>query len=318
MVIGCILVAVFGHRTITVVQTVQAPMFIALCGVVAIVLWPRFNLGLTSVLDTWPHVALGLFGFTATFALIISWATYAADYSRYLPRASSGTAVSVWAGAGSVVTLVICGVLGALVETIDPTQQNPAMLIVPNLPSALAWIFVAFIVIAEMSSNYLNIYTAALAGLAIGIPVRRWWAAAAVGVIGGAFAFWVVFHGSFLSTYLNFLTVTYVWFPAWCVIVLVDFWRHRGKLSIEDATRRPASWRESVKLPALTAFAIGTAATLLFYSNQPFYQGWLAKLFFHDQPADISSFAGVGASLLLFVVLLRLGRGKRPGATATG
>jgi purine-cytosine permease-like protein len=311
MVAGCILVAFFGHRTITVVQTVQAPLFIALCAVVAVVLAPKFNPGLSSALDPTTHLAVALLGFTATFALIISWATYAADYSRYLPRRTSATAVSAWAGAGGVVTLVICGALGALVQTIDPSQQNPALLIVPNLPVALAWIFVAFIVIAEMSSNYLNIYTAALAGLAIGIPLKRWWAVAVFGVVGGLVALVIVFFGDFLRIYLNFLTVTYVWFPAWCIVVLVDFRRRRGRIDMGEITSRHAGWRESVRLPAITAFAVGTAATLLFYSNQPFYQGWLAKAFFHEQPADVSSIVGVVSSLVLFLVLLRLSRGGR-------
>jgi NCS1 family nucleobase:cation symporter-1 len=312
MVAGCIMVAFFGHRTITVVQTVQAPLFIALSVVVAVALAPRFNVGLTSTLDPTTHLAVALLGFTATFALIISWATYAADYSRYLPGRTSATAVSVWAGAGGVVTLLICGALGALVQTIDPTQQNPAMLIVPNLPAALAWVFVAFIVIAEMSSNYLNIYTAALAGLAIGIPLKRWWAVAVVGTLGGAVALVIVFFGDFLHIYLNFLTVTYVWFPAWCIVVLVDFWRRRGRIEMADITGRPATWRDSVRLPALTAFAVGTAATLLFYSNQPFFQGWLARAVFREQPADISSVVGVVSSLAVFALLLRLTRRARP------
>ncbi|MFY9616222.1 MAG: cytosine permease [Candidatus Dormiibacterota bacterium] len=314
MVLGCILVAFFGHRTITIVQTVQAPLFITLCAVVAVVLAPKFNVGLASALDPATHLSVALLGFTATFALIISWATYAGDYSRYLPRKTSAIAVSIWAGAGGVVTLVICGALGALVQTIDPTQQNPALLIVPNLPTALAWVFVAFIVIAEMSSNYLNIYTAALSGLAIGIPLKRWWAVAIFGMVGGAIALVIVFLGDFLKIYLNFLTVTYVWFPAWCIVVLVDFWRRRGTLNVDEITSRPASWRDSIRWPALTAFAVGTAATLLFYSNQPFFQGWLARAFFHDQPADVSSVVGVITSLVLFVVLLRLSRSQRPAA----
>jgi NCS1 family nucleobase:cation symporter-1 len=304
MVLGCVVVAFFGHRTITIVQTVQAPAFIALCAVVAVVLAPKFNIGLASSLDPGAHLAVALLGFTATFALIISWATYAGDYSRYLPADTSATAVSVWAGAGGVVTLVICGVLGALVQTIDPTQQNPAMLIVPNLPTALAWVFVAFIVIAEMSSNYLNIYTAALSALAIGVPLKRWWAVAVFGLIGGAFALVIVFSGDFLKVYLNFLTVTYVWFPAWCVVVLVDFWRRRGRIDIGEITGNASSWR----LPALTAFALGTAATLLFYSNQPFFQGWLARAAFREQPADISSLVGITVSVVVFVIALRLTR----------
>src|SRR5438105_11439707 len=104
MVIGCMLVAVYGHRTITVVQTVQAPAFIAVCIGIGIALWSHFNLRLGSTLGARDHIAAIALGFTATFALIVSWATYAADYSRYLPRRSSALAVSAFSGGGSLVT----------------------------------------------------------------------------------------------------------------------------------------------------------------------------------------------------------------------
>ncbi len=234
MVAGCILVAVFGHRTITIVQTIQAPTFVVLAAVVAIALAPHFHAGLTSSLDPGPHLATALLGFTATFALIVSWATYAGDYSRYLPRNSSSLAVSFYSGAGSVLTLVICGVLGVLIQSIDPKTQDIAGLIVRNLPTWLAWVFAAFIVIAEMSSNYLNVYTAALSGLAIGIPLRRWSAALLFGLAGGAVAGLVLLNADrFESIYLSFLTVTYVWFPAWCIVVLIDFWRRPGQIDIK-------------------------------------------------------------------------------------
>ncbi len=306
MVAGCILVAVFGHRTITIVQTIQAPTFIVLAAVVAIALAPHFHPGLASSLDPGPHLATALLGFTATFALIVSWATYAGDYSRYLPRDSSWVAVSFYSGAGSVLTLVICGVLGVLIQSIDPKTQDIAGLIVRNLPTWLAWVFAAFIVIAEMSSNYLNVYTAALSGLAIGIPLRRWSAALLFGLVGGTVAALVLLNADrFESIYLSFLTVTYVWFPAWCIVVLIDFWRRRGPIDVKEIAAGPASWAAGIKWPALATFGLGTFATLLFYQNPPFYQGLGARLLFHDQPADISSFVGVGFSAILFVLLLR-------------
>jgi nucleobase:cation symporter-1, NCS1 family len=315
MVAGCILVAVFGHRTITVVQTIQAPTFIALCAVVAAVLAPRFNPGLTSTLAAGPHVAAALLGFTATFALIVSWATYAADYSRYLPRNSDAVAVSLWSGGGSAVTLVICGVLGALVQSIDPKNQDIAGLIVHHLPATLAWVFAAFIVIAEMSSNYLNIYTAALSGLAIGIRLQRWTAALLVGLLGGLLGGLVLVNADrFESVYLNFLTVTYVWFPAWCIVVLLDYWRRHGRVDVDELTAPTESWAQGLKWPALATFGVGTAATLLFYHLPGFYQGLGAQLLFHDQPADISSFVGVGVSAILFMALLRLRERRRAPA----
>ena len=311
MVIGCILVAVFGHRTITIVQTIQAPVFIALCAVVAVGLAPKFNPGLGSSLDPAAHLAAALLGFTATFALIVSWATYAADYSRYLPRDSSALSVSLWSGGGSVVTLVICGALGALVQSIDPKNQDIAGLIVHNLPTWLAWTFAAFIVIAEMSSNYLNIYTSSLSALAIGIRLRRWTAALVVGLVGGGLGAVVLANADrFETIYLQFLTVTYVWSPAWCIVVLVDYWRRHGRIDMGEITgvSRPAS---GFKWPALATFGLGTAATLLFFQEPGFYQGLGARLLFHDLPADISSVVGVGFSAALFIVLLRLQRRPR-------
>ncbi|HEV3125324.1 MAG TPA: cytosine permease [Candidatus Dormibacteraeota bacterium] len=308
MVAGCIAVAVWGHRTITLFQTVQAPSFLLICAGLAIALWPRFHLGLTSSLDGGAHLATMLLGFTATFALIISWATYAADYSRYLPRGSSGWSVSLYSGAGSMTTLVACGLLGIAVQSIDPTVGlgGLAGLIENGIPLWFAWVFVVFIVIAEMSSNYMNIYTAALSGLAIGIPLRRWTAAAVVGLVGGVFALYPLFSGSFQQTYLNFLTATYVWFPAWCVVVLADFIRRRGRVSAEEASRRPRTWVEGVRWPALLTFMVGTLATLLFYNNQGFFTG-VGAWIFGTQPADISSFVGVAVTVAAFLLLTRYG-----------
>ena len=306
MVLGCVLVAVFGHRTITLVQTVQAPTFIALAVLVALVLAPRFHPGLTSSLAPGPHLAAALLGFTATFALIVSWATYAADYSRYLPRRTGATSVALWSGGGSLVTLVLCGVLGVLVQSIDPRNQDLAGLIVRNLPTWLAWVFVAFIVIAEMSSNYLNVYTGALSALASGVRMRRWRAALAFGVVGGGIAALVLVNADrFESVYLSFLTVTYVWFPAWCVVVLVDFWRRRAPIDPEVLAGSRVSELPAWRCPALATFALGTVATLLFFQEPGFYQGVLARVLFQGQPADISPFIGVGVSLALFALFAR-------------
>lgn len=315
MVAGCVAVAVWGHRTITVFQTVQAPTFMLICLGIAVALWPHFNLGLTSTLSGGSHVAAMLAGFTATFALIISWATYAADYSRYLPRRSNAVAVSVYAGAGSLVTLVACGLLGIAVQSIDPSNVNIAAIIVDGIPAWFGWVFVAFIVIAEMSSNYMNVYTAALSALAIGIRARRWQAALTLGIVGGAFAAYVLIRNDFLGTYLNFLTATYVWFPAWCIVVLVDYRRRHARLNESEATAPLRSWADGWRWPALLAFAVGTLATLLFYNNQSFFVGRAAWIF-GNLPADISSFVGVVVTYVAYVSFETLLRSRRrPQAT---
>ena len=311
MIIGCMVVAVFGHRTITLVQTVQAPTFMVLAAVVAIALAPRFRPGYTSALALGPHLAAMLLGFTATFALIVSWATYAGDYSRYLPRRTSGLAISAWSGAGALTTLVLCGVIGVLVQSSEPQNLDFAGLIVRHLPTWLAWVFVAFIVIAEMSSNYLNVYTGALSALASGIRLSRWRAALLFGLVGGALAAFVLLLGDrFESTYLSFLTVTYVWFPAWCMVVLVEFWRRPAPVEPEELAGSRLAALPAWRWPALATFALGTLATLLFYQEPGFYQGLAARLVFGDLPADISAFVGLGLTFVLFVILER----RRPAA----
>ena len=212
--------------------------------------------------------------------------------------------MTLWSGGGAVLTLFICGVLGALVQTIDPANGNIAQLIVPNLPTWLAWVFVAFIVIAEMSSNYLNVYTAALSGLAIGIPMRRWLAATLVGVAGGALALAIVLQDQFLAQYVLFLGATYVWFPAWCIVVLVDFWRRR-EVTTEDVERASRARTHTIHWPALVAFGVGTLGTVAFYYN-PLFQGLGARTIFGTEPADISSFVGVAVGAGVFLLLLRL------------
>ncbi|EQD79544.1 permease for cytosine/purines, uracil, thiamine, allantoin, partial [mine drainage metagenome] len=103
-----------------------------------------------------------------TFALVVSWVTYSADYSRYLPLDSSRRRVALASAGGSTASLVGCGLLGAAIQTADPGRLLPN-LIVASVPVAFAYCFAAFIILAELSSNYLNVYSAAMCALAIGI-----------------------------------------------------------------------------------------------------------------------------------------------------
>ena len=300
------LVAVYGHRTISVFQHIQVPAFLGVCAVLALFTFPRWDLLLESRLPLGPHLAAMALGFTLTFALIVSWVTYAADYSRYLPVGSSGLRVSLASGGGSAVSLVLCGLLGAAIQTIDPSKLLPS-LIVATVPAWFGYCFAAFIIVAELSSNYLNVYSAALCALAIGIRLRRWAAATAVGVLGGLIAALVLFAGvGFQGNYVDFLTITYVWFPAWGVVVILDsLWRRREPRPAELTARRGYWYQAGFRWPMMAAFAAGTVATLLFFNEPPPPGEWgfvspVAKQLFAGQPADISGFVGVVVTVLAY------------------
>jgi NCS1 family nucleobase:cation symporter-1 len=305
------LVAVYGHRTISVFQHLQVPAFLVVCSALALFTFHRWDLLLQSRLAPGAHLAALALGFTLTFALIVSWVTYAADYSRYLPADSSAARVAWASGGGSSVSLVLCGLLGAAIQTIDPSGLLPN-LIVAAVPLWFASLFAAFIILAELSSNYLNVYSAALCALAIGIRLRRWLAATAAGVLGGLLAALVLFAGvGFQGNYVDFLTITYVWFPAWGLLVILDSQGRRREADPAALVSPRGYWyRGGVRWPILAAFACGTLATLLFFNEPPPPGEWgfvspLAQHLFAGQPADISGWVGVLVTFLAYLACRR-------------
>ncbi len=317
------LVAVFGHRTIAVVQTVQVPLFVVICVALIGFTAGHMHLTLTTSLATGPHLATLALGFTLTFALIVSWVTYAADYSRYLPATTRAAPVALASGGGSALSLTACGILGAAIQTADPHLLLPT-LIVRLVPVWFAAVFAAFIIVAELSSNYLNVYSAALCALAVGLRLRRWLAALGVGVVGGMIAALVLFAGNgFQANYVNFLTLTYVWFPAWGVVVILDSLVRPARIDPAQLTARRGYWfQHGVRWPMLAALAIGTAATILFFDEPPppGQFGWvspLARHLFGSQPADISGVVGTLVSVGAYLAL-RGWEARRPGGDVRG
>ncbi|MGH7759375.1 MAG: purine-cytosine permease family protein, partial [Candidatus Dormibacteria bacterium] len=316
------LVAVYGHRTISVVQHFQVPAFLVVCAVLALFTFHRWDLLLESRLPLGPHLAAMALGFTLTFALIVSWVTYAADYSRYLPQDSSPRRVALAGGGGSATSLVLCGLLGAAIQTMDPGRLLPN-LIVGSVPLWFGYCFAAFIIVAELSSNYLNVYSSALCALAIGIRIRRWLAATAVGILGGLIAALVLFAGvGFQGNYVDFLTITYVWFPAWGVLVILDsLWRRREVDPRSLVAPRGHWYSYGFRWPLMAAFGAGTVATLLFFNQPPPPGEWgfaspLAQFLFLHQPADISELVGVAVTVVAYWLARRWESGHqgRPGS----
>jgi NCS1 family nucleobase:cation symporter-1 len=304
-------VAVFGHRTISVFQHLQVPAFLVVCATLAFFTFPHWDLLMQSRLALGPHLAAMALGFTLTFALIVSWVTYAADYSRYLPVDSPGLRVALAGGGGSALSLVLCGLLGAAIQTIDPGQLLPN-LIVASVPVWFAYCFAVFIIVAELSSNYLNVYSAALCALAIGIRLRRWVAATMSGILGGLIAALVLFAGAgFQGNYVNFLTITYVWFPAWGVVVILDsLGRPRRLDPVALISKRGYWFSAGWRWPTMIPLACGTLATLLFFNEPPPPGEWgfvspLAQHLFAGQPADLSSLVGVLVAAIAYGVCRR-------------
>jgi purine-cytosine permease-like protein len=158
----------------------------------------------------------------------ISWVNSAADYSRYLPRSSSGRGIVWWTTFGGSLPLLILLTYGVLLAGSDPELSaalaaDPIGALTVALPD---WFLLPFAIVAVaglVSGALLDIYSSGLTLLTLGLPVQRWMAAGLDGVImviGTIYIVWVA--DDFLTPFFAFLVTLAVPISAWCGIFLAD------------------------------------------------------------------------------------------------
>ncbi|MGE5137575.1 MAG: purine-cytosine permease family protein [Gemmatimonadota bacterium] len=158
----------------------------------------------------------------------LGWVNAAADYSRYLPRSSSGRGVVGWTTAGSAVAPVILLVFGLLLagssaKLSGAIAADPIGALTVLLPT---WFLIPFAIVAVLGlvgGSVLDIYSSGLALLTLGLPVRRYVAALIDGTIMILGTVYVVFvAGDFLGQFEGFLITLGVPIAAWCGVMLAD------------------------------------------------------------------------------------------------
>ena len=297
-------VAIYGHQTIKVLETYGAIIFAALSLALFLFLAPQFHWGQASTAAGSDYLGALVLGFMTCFALVASWYPFASDYSRYLPASSSTRAVTLWPLAGVVVPMTLLGLFGLLLPTIDSklaADQGVLAVISAHAPVWVTVPFFLFIVVGEIWANYLDVYTAGLVTLAMGIRLKRWQTALACGVLGTALAAYAVLVSDFHVAYEDFLILTYLWAPAWAAVVLLTFF-------FFDSRGRPAL--------AVAAWLAGTAASLLFVNYVNLFGNLVADAtFFNDgligtlRGADVSGLVSVAVAAAVYWI------GRRISAT---
>ena len=250
-------VAVFGHQTIKVLETYGAIVFATILAVLFLFLAPQFHWSQGATAAGGDYPGAFVLGLMTCFALVASWYPFASDYSRYLPASSSTRSVALWPALGITLPMLLLGLFGLLLPTIDAqlaADQGVLAVISAHAPAWVAVPFFLFVVVGMIWANYLDVYTAGLVSLAMGIRLRRWQAALGCGLLGTALAAYAVLVSDFHIAYEDFLILTYLWAPAWAAVVLLSFFTFEGR-------PRPAL--------ALAAWCAGTVASLSFvnYGN---------------------------------------------------
>lgn len=310
VVLASMLVAVYGHQTISVFERFGAPIFVAFALLVFVLLAPKLRFDAGSTLRGGDHLGAWVLGVSVIFALIASWWSFASDYSRYVPPQASAKTVIFSAGGGIALTTCLLGFLGVCMLTLDPQRDsnNLQAAILNALPSAVGVPFLLYVALGEIWSNYFDVYTAGLSALAVGLRLSRWGAALVCGIIGGVLAYIALFYSDFATQYTNFLLLTYLWAPGWAAVVLADYFvRHHTPRPEEMLPQRRYRLRGGFKVNALVAWLVGTLVAIPFV-NSPLWTSPLSRHVLHQ--ADIS---GIVAFIVAGAVYLAL---RTPGQRA--
>ncbi|MGB5110750.1 MAG: cytosine permease [Mycobacterium sp.] len=247
---------------------------------------------------------------TIALSLTISWASYAADFSRYLPVDSSKARVFGYTFAGMVLAYIFVQAIGIAAADVigDHTAEGVRDVMGGGALGAVALLIVA---LASVGSGVMNDYSGSLALQTLGVRVRRPVSAVLVTVLAFFLILWL--HSADTSTrFLDVLLLIGYWIPAFVAVIVIDWvLRTRGNRSTEPAVDVAAAVTERrYAIAALVVFVLAYGAAMPFM-NTSLIKGPVA-LAWHG--ADIAYFVNFLVAAALYGGYRVLGewRNKRP------
>lgn len=233
-----------------------------------------------------------VFEITIALSLAISWASYAADFSRYLPSDSSRRQVFGYSFAGIVLGYVFVQGIGIAAASVigDHTADGVHTVMGGGVLGGLALLVIA---LAAIGSGVMNDYSGSLALQTIGVRVRRPVSAIIVTALAFGLILWL--HAADTATrFTDVLLLVSYWIPAFVAVVVVDWAiRIRGRASIDpsaEVTRRGDA------VAALITFLVAYVIAVPFM-NTTLIQGAVATAW---HGADIAYFVNFVVALALY------------------
>jgi purine-cytosine permease-like protein len=236
----------------------------------------------------------------------LGWVNAAADYSRYLPRSSSGRGVVGWTAFSSSLAPILLLLFGLLLAG-SSTDLNTSIAADPigALASILpTWYLVPFALVAVLGlvgGAVLNIYSSGLTLLALGVRIPRYAAAFVDGAVVVAGTVYVVFFaGTFLGQFQGFLITLGVPIAVWCGVMLADIALRRRDYAEADLYTPSGRYGDVRILPILTVLA-GTAIGWGLVTNTS--ADWLAWQGYLLTPLGLDDWAGANLGVLAALVI---------------
>ncbi len=229
---------------------------------------------------------------TIAFSLAVSWAGYAADFSRCLPADSSSARVFGFTFAGIALAYVFVQDIGIAAGDvlIEHTAAGVRSVMGGGLLGGLALVVIA---LASIGSGVMTVYGGSLALQTIGVRVRRPVAAVIVTVLAFALTLWL--HTADTATrFTDVLLLVSYWIPAFVAVVVIDWLiRTRGRDTVNPAEERTDRLDATA---ALVAFVLAYAAAIPFMHTS-LIEGPIARAW---HGADIAYFVNLLVAAVLY------------------
>jgi NCS1 family nucleobase:cation symporter-1 len=229
---------------------------------------------------------------TIAFSLAVSWASYAADFSRYLPADSSRARVFGFTFSGVVLAYVFVQGIGIAAGNVvsEQTAEGVQSVMGGGFLGGLALVVIA---LASIGSGVMNDYSGSLALQTLGVRVRRPVSAVIVTVLAFALILWL-HSGDTATRFQDVLLLVSYWIPGFVSIVVIDWLlRVRGRASIDPA-EEPTDRRDAVA--AAIVFVLAYVASIPFMYTS-LIQGAVARAW---HGADVAYFVNLLVAAALY------------------
>ena len=299
---------VLGHSIIMKLQKLLTLVTVAATGIYIALTLKDVNWSAVSAIPN--GTAAGFIGaliFGAT-GIGLGWVNSAADYSRYLPRATSSKAVIGWTVFGASIVPIFLVVYGAALagsseDLFGAIAGDPIGALTTLLPT---WFLIPFALIAILGlvgGAILDLYSSGLTLISIGLPVKRYVAASIdslIMVAGTIYLVWIA--DDFFFPFQGFLITLGVPIATWSAIFVADvLMRKRDYVEADfySENGRYGTWN----LSSIAVMVVGSIIGWGFVTN-PFaswlqWQGYFLGIFGGKEGAWAGANLGVFFALVV-------------------
>ncbi len=258
-------IGIYGFYAIRTFEKYTVPVTVVIMVLMSALAWSRpgvVNWNLTSTLPPGAHLAmLSLLVTAIGVGWGISWVTWASDYSRFVPRSVPSSHVFWYSYVGMFVPTVWLAILGATIASVT-LDTDPAKMVSSVFGGGASILVLLLVLHGPIASNILNVYSAALAALSMGLKLSRFALATIVGVAGYLVTVYFIFAPSFAKAFDNWMISLLLWMSPFAGVILADFFiKRKGEIDVPELYKAPeVSAYGDINWSGIIAFAVGLVA----------------------------------------------------------